>query len=96
MIDNPEPKSVSNSSSESTNNTGVNTDKSKIPSVPYKGNLVCIGVLPGLASYDDSTSDESGDDSSSDSESQSPVVMRDLCGRRIIEQEEESHSEKKK
>lgn len=61
----------------------------EISSVPYKGGLVCIGVLPGLGSYSDS-SDENQDSSSSESEideSKKPVV--DLCGRPIVYAEAE-------
>lgn len=66
-----------------------------IQSVPYKGNLVCIGVLPGLASY--SNSSDSDDDllqpdkDSSDSD-EKPSPARDLCGRRIVEVDKDKSS----
>jgi hypothetical protein len=68
----------------------------EIHSVPYKGNLVCIGVLPGLSSYNDSSSEHSDDDgdSTTDSEKQSPPGTRDLCGRRIVEQEQKPAEKK--
>lgn len=64
-----------------------------VQSVPYKGSLVCIGVLPGLASYSDSSN---SDDDSSDSERGSSVP-RDLCGRQILTEDDgESEGHKKK
>ncbi|CAL8100709.1 unnamed protein product [Orchesella dallaii] len=63
-----------------------------IHSVPYKGSLVCIGVLPGLASYSDSSNSE---DESSDSEG-GDSVPRDLCGREIVQAEDEQTEGNKK
>jgi len=72
--------------------TAVDSNK-LVHSVPYKGSLVCIGVLPGLASYSDSSNSE---DESSDSEPEDSVP-RDLCGRQLIQAEaEESDTGKKK
>lgn len=61
-----------------------------VQSVPYKGGLVCIGFLPGMASYSDSSN---SDDDSSDSEG-GDSVPRDLCGRQILTEEAEVSKKK--
>jgi len=71
--------------------TGVDT-RNVVHSVPYKGSLVCIGVLPGLASYSDSSNSE---DESSDSDG-GDSVPRDLCGREIVQAEDEQTEGNKK
>ncbi len=78
--------------------TSASDDNSEIPSVPYKGNLVCIGVLPGLESYANSSSDESDNGSTSDSENASPTAnhLRDLCGRKIVTQQDDKNCSKEK
>ncbi len=90
------PTAVTNSSSAvvTTLPTSESADSNYlVQSVPYKGSLVCIGVLPGLASYSDSSN--SDDDDSSDSECGSGVP-RDLCGRQILPEDGESEGHKKK
>lgn len=92
------PTAVTNSSSAvvTTLATSETADSNYlVQSVPYKGSLVCIGVLPGLASYSDSSN--SDDDNSSDFERGSSIP-RDLCGRQILPEEDgetEGHKKKK-
>jgi hypothetical protein len=78
-----EEKTAQGSQSSSTSSSS--SDKDVIESVPYKGNLVCIGVLPGLASYSNSSDDEKSDSDHESSDTDDEVAqVKDLCGRRIM------------
>jgi len=98
------PNPVAETSATSAANPAATTaSDGMIPSVPHKGNLVCIGILPGLASYSDSDSDSDdgggggvgighvhkGDCCKSDIGKPQGVFM-DLCGRKLqfVEKEE--------
>ncbi|ODM91108.1 hypothetical protein Ocin01_15575 [Orchesella cincta] len=85
------PKEGASTAVTSKSETEVDS-RNVIHSVPYKGSLVCIGVLPGLGSYSDSSN---SDDDSSDSE-RDGSVPRDLCGREIVQAEDEQTDGKKK
>jgi len=87
----PSGSSTTSAVISSTSETAVDSNN-LVHSVPYKGSLVCIGVLPGLGSYSDSSNSE---DDSSDSET-GDNVPRDLCGRQLVQATEEEHEGSKK
>jgi hypothetical protein len=85
-------------SSNESNSSGEVSKKPKLDQQPPGGSstspavISSTRVLPGLASYSDSSNSE---DESSDSE-HGDSVPRDLCGRQILQPEEEAETSKKK
>lgn len=79
-----------------TSGTSENTEKiskSTSNNKTFNGNigLTCVGILPGLGHYEESSSDECSSDSDEETSMQSTNVPKfDLIGRKIVEKNKET------